>query len=37
VTLLAHHQLILGIPFALPALLIFGVLGYLKVRDRLRS
>ena len=36
-TLLAHHQLILGIPFALPALLIFAVLGYLKVRDRLRS
>jgi hypothetical protein len=36
-TLLAHHQLILGIPFALPALLIFCVLGYLKVRDRLRS
>jgi hypothetical protein len=36
-TLFAHHQLILGIPFALPALLIFGVLGYLKVRDRMRS
>jgi hypothetical protein len=32
---LAHHQLILGIPFALPAVLIFGVLGYMKVRDRL--
>jgi hypothetical protein len=34
--LLAHHQLILGIPFALPAVLIFGVLGYLRLRDRLR-
>jgi hypothetical protein len=34
--LLAHHQLILGIPFALPAVLIFGVLGYLKLRDRVR-
>jgi hypothetical protein len=36
-TLFAHHQLILGIPFALPALLIFGVLAYMKVRDRMRS
>jgi hypothetical protein len=35
VTLLAHHQLVLGIPFALPALLIFAVLGYMKLRDRL--
>lgn len=34
-TLLAHHQLILGIPFAVPALLIFGVLAYLKLRDRM--
>ena len=34
--LLAHHQLILGIPFALPAVLIFTVLGYLKLRDRVR-
>jgi hypothetical protein len=36
-TLFAHHQLILGIPFALPALLIFAVLGFIKARDRLRS
>jgi hypothetical protein len=36
-TLFAHHQLILGIPFALPALLIFGVLAYLKLRAHLRS
>jgi hypothetical protein len=35
--LLAHHQLLLGIPFAGPAVLIFGALAYLNLRDRRRS
>jgi hypothetical protein len=34
VTLLAHHQLILGIPFAGPVVMIFLVLLYLRLRDR---
>jgi hypothetical protein len=36
-TLLAHHQLLLAIPFAGPVLAIFVVLAYLNLRDRRRS
>ena len=35
--LLAHHQLLLAIPFAGPVLAIFVVLLYLNLRDRRRS
>jgi hypothetical protein len=35
--LLAHHQLLLAIPFAGPVLMIFVVLLYLNLRDRRRS
>jgi len=33
-TLLAHHQLLLAVPFAGPVLAIFVVLAYLNLRDR---
>ena len=36
-TLFAHHQLLLAIPFAGPVLAIFVVLAYLNLRDRRRG
>jgi hypothetical protein len=35
--LLAHHQLLLAIPFAGPVLAIFVVLAFLNLRDRRRT
>ena len=34
--LLAHHQLLLAIPFAGPVLGVFAVLAYINLRDRAR-